>query len=246
MLKVALRGAAMLLLLHASDAATACRFEHFELRENISASDAAFVAVVLQGAARGGSAVNPVARMRVDAVLKGKVTVGSEVAVESRFGTCGIEFVAGQRWVVVAQRERRVLWTSQPVGSLLLTDQRGLHQRPAWDQLRRAARPGQLDALAARDNCLRVRTELMDFFDRLPRACRADTDCVADQYIDTQACYPPVVTNRSRVPLAKVEELYALQRRERAACIVDSARVPACGPITVPVACVAGTCAVRR
>jgi hypothetical protein len=91
-----------------------------------------------------------------------------------------------------------------------------------------------------------ARFALLDFFDRLPRQCVSDADCFADQYIDTQACYPPVVTNRQRVPLGQLETLLDLQRRERQACPVDAARVPACGPMTVPVACVASVCAVRR
>jgi hypothetical protein len=241
----AMRGFAMAVLTACAPIALACRFEHFDLRENISAADAAFVATVISDSApRGRAGALPVARLRVDAVLKGKRS-DAEVEVESRFGTCGVELNKGERWIIVARSERGRLWTSQPLGSLQLTDTRGLQQRAAWDALRRAARPGQLDGWA-RDACVAARFALLDFFDRLPHSCKTDADCVADQYIDTQACYPPVVTNRERVPLGQVEALLDLQRRERQACPLDSARIPACGPITVPVTCVASVCAARR
>ncbi len=230
----------------ACGSALACRFERFELRENIAASEVSFVATVLESGAERGAQLPRVARVRVDAALKGALAAGREVAVESRLGSCGVDLRAGERWVVVARRDRGQLWTSQPAGSVLLTDSRGLHQPAAWDALRRAARPAQLDPLIARDSCVAARTALMDFFDRLPRACRVDADCAADQYIDTQACYPPIVTNRERVPLGQVEALYALQQRERSTCPLDSARVPACGPTVVQVACVAGLCSARR
>ena len=156
----------------------------------------------------------------------------------------GTEFAKGEQWLVLAAIRESGLETHMPAGTMQLADDRGLYHRANWEAVRANFRPKELGA-AMSDPCLRARFALMDFFDRLPRSCAKDADC-ALQYIDTHACYEPVIVDRSRAWERRKSELLKLQQAERNACPLAAARIPACSPNGFALACSKGRCERKR
>ncbi len=232
-MKTLARWAAVAVLV--SGPAWACRFAPRPFADNAKDAQVAFV-----GKVTAFDSEKATATFAVEVVLKG--TVGPSTTVVSSNTSCGLRFTEGQRWVVLSRDHAGTAWLSNlPDGSLELTDERGLQNPLAWEPVWPALTAAQHRALTA-DPCLGARSALNRFFGTLPVACTSEKDCVADRYIDTHPCYPPIVTNQQRVPQTSLAELTRLQKAERASCPIDSAKVPACEAMLRPVACVAGKC----
>jgi len=228
-----------------SSPADACKFLPAPLDENIQRAGAVFVGAVERTEGQFSSGQGGVAWIKVLAARKGPAA-GQTVEVRSNMGSCSQVFSPGEQWLVLAKGAGPSKFeTNMPSGSLLLTDGRGLYQRENWQAVKDRFSAQRLKPWLSQDACAAARFALMDFFGRLPRTCKEDGDCVADQYIDPHPCYAPVITNLSRVPTAEMPELTRLQKTERRACPLDEQRIPACSPRALSKECREGRCRQR-
>ncbi len=230
----------LVLLLAAPRDASACRYQARPFEDALSAADVVFVGRVSVAGPPDGEGLQQQASYAFDVLhlLRDRAGLvgGKSVIVRSPTHSCGVRFQPGQTWLVLAGG--RPLVTSLPASPLLLSDDRGLLERPNVEEvLRRFGRE------ALPEPCALAEADVWLALDRLPRGCRKDADCGA-LFLDPQPCSDPIVT---RAFLAAPDEarLRPLQQASRAACGRLWDRAPACVPATPPLECRAGRCEVR-
>jgi hypothetical protein len=176
------------------------------------------------------------------AVKKGSVAVGQEIGLLIRSDNCTNDFKIGETWLVLGKTEHGELATSRGLGSAMLTSSKGFYQRAWWIHVKEWFAEDLTDYLNA-NSCTAARLSLYDFYTSLPRGCTADADCVADQYIDTHQCYPPVVTNQNRVPKDMEEKLKGFRGAAITACESVQKDLSDCDPKLLGIRCDSGVCA---
>jgi hypothetical protein len=230
----------VLLLLAAGREASACKFEARPFDESLSAADLVFIGRVTVAGPLQGSGLEQQAAYAFDVLhlLRDRATLvkSKTVIVHSPTHSCGVRFRPGETWLVLASG--RPPTTSLPASPLLLSDERGIAQRPNVEEvLRRFSREALLDP------CLLAQADLWQALDRLPRACKKDADCGA-LFLDPQPCAAPVV-GRSFLAAPDEAKLRPLQKASRDACGKLWERAPACVPAVPPLECRTGRCEVR-
>src|SRR6266404_7057999 len=91
----------------------------------------------------------------------------------------------------------------------------------------------------ASDKCTSARQDVDKFLAALPTACKADSDCTG-RYFGTDACAPPVVTNKEK--FTDNHHLFLLQKAVRVACGTQDKPRPACSPIPFRATCRQNKC----